>query len=293
MVKSMTGFGRAISEEGTSRSFTIEIKTVNHRYFDLNVRMPRTLVSLENKVRETINSKISRGKVDVFISQNSYDEQDREICFNHEIGDNYFKCLEKIKDRYDVANDISISLIAKFPEVITMEKKEEDLDQVWESLKTPLGEALDGLVDMRKKEGEKLHEDILLKCNSIKQLVDNVEEKSPIVVKEYKLKLESRLSELLDSAVIDENRIATEVAMFADKASIDEEIVRLNSHVVQLKENLLKEEPVGRKLDFIVQEMNREANTIASKANDLDIVNSVINIKNYIEKIREQVQNIE
>lgn len=293
MVKSMTGFGRAISEEGTSRSFTIEIKTVNHRYFDLNVRMPRTLVSLENKVRETINSKISRGKVDVFISQNSYDEQDREICFNEEISDNYFKCLEKIKGKYDIINDISISLIAKFPEVITMEKKEEDLEQVWESLRTPLIEALDGLVDMRKKEGEKLHEDILVKCNNIKQLVDEIEEKSPIVVKEYKLKLEGRLSELLESTVIDENRIATEVAIFADKASIDEEIVRLNSHVVQLKENLLKEEPVGRKLDFIVQEMNREANTIASKANDLEIINSVINIKNYIEKIREQVQNIE
>lgn len=293
MIKSMTGFGRAISEEDTSRSFTIEIKTVNHRYFDLNVRMPRNLISLESKFRETINSKISRGKVDVFVTQNSYENEDREIRFNEEIADSYFECLKTIKNRYEVRDDISVSLIAKFPDVINMEKKEEDLEEIWKELQKPLVKAVEGLVEMREREGKKLYEDIIIKCNTIKELVDKLEERSPNIVKEHKEKLENRIDELLENSSIDENRLAAEVALFADKASIDEEIVRLNSHVVQLKETLEKNDPVGRKLDFIVQEMNREANTIASKANDLEIINLVINVKNLIEKIREQVQNIE
>lgn len=293
MVKSMTGFGRAISEEGTSRSFTIEIKTVNHRYFDINVRMPRNLLSLESKVRETIKNKINRGKVDVFISQNSYGKEDSDIYFNEELSDSYMSCLEKIRDRYDVVDNISVSLIARFPEIITLEKKEEDLEGIWKNLKCPLSDAVDALVNMREKEGEKLYEDIVLKCKNIGELVKKVEERAPCVVEDYKGRLENRLQELLENANIEENRIAAEVAVFADKASIDEELVRLNSHIIQLKETFKKEEPIGRKLDFIIQEMNREANTICSKASDLQIINLVINIKNYIEKIREQTQNIE
>lgn len=293
MVKSMTGFGRAISGESVSRSFTIEIKTVNHRYLDLNIRMPRSLMSLEDKVRKTISSKVCRGKVDIFINQNLFDQQDKEICLNEELSDNYVKCLEKIRDRYEAIDDISVSLIAKFPDVLTVKRKEEDLEEIWNCLQQPLVEALDALVDMREKEGTKLCEDIVLKCDKIKVLVDKIEEKAPLVVKNYKNRLENRLKELLENGSIDENRIAGEIAMFADKAAIDEEIVRLNSHIIQLKETLKKEEPIGRKLDFIIQEMNREANTISSKASDLDIVNLVINIKNYIEKIREQTQNIE
>ncbi|MCY6372351.1 YicC/YloC family endoribonuclease [Clostridium ganghwense] len=293
MVKSMTGFGRAISEEGTGRSFTIEIKTVNHRYFDLNVRMPRSLVSLENKVRQSIKNKVSRGKVDVFISQNLYGKEDAEINFNEKLSDNYVNCLQKIRDRYDVADNISVSLIARFPEVITLEKKEEDLEAVWQSLSQPLNNAVEALVNMREKEGTKLCEDIICKCRFINELVNEVEKRAPLVVEDYKQRLENRLQELLQNSSIDENRIAAEVAIFADKAAIDEEIVRLNSHIEQLKETLKKEEPIGRKLDFIIQEMNREANTICSKASDLETVNLVINIKNYIEKIREQTQNIE
>ncbi len=293
MVKSMTGFGRGISEEDTSRSFTIEIKTVNHRYFDINVRMPRTLLSLESKVRETIKNKINRGKVDVFITQNSYGKEDSDVHFNEELSDSYMSCLEKIRDRYDIIDNISVSLIARFPEIITLEKKEEDLEEIWKNLKYPLNDAVDALVSMREKEGKKLYEDIVSKCESIEELVNKVEERAPFVVEDYKDRLENRLQELLENANIEENRIATEVAVFADKASIDEELVRLNSHIIQLKETLKKEEPIGRKLDFIIQEMNREANTICSKASDLQIINLVINIKNYIEKIREQTQNIE
>lgn len=293
MVKSMTGFGRGISEEDTSRSFTIEIKTVNHRYFDINVRMPRTLLSLESKVRETIKNKINRGKVDVFITQNSYGKEDSDVHFNEELSDSYMSCLEKIRGRYDIIDNISVSLIARFPEIITLEKKEEDLEEIWKNLKYPLNDAVDALVSMREKEGKKLHEDIVSKCKSIEELVNKVEERAPFVVEDYKGRLENRLQELLENANIEENRIATEVAVFADKASIDEELVRLNSHIIQLKETLKKEEPIGRKLDFIIQEMNREANTICSKASDLQIINLVINIKNYIEKIREQTQNIE
>ncbi|MCY6356741.1 YicC/YloC family endoribonuclease [Clostridium sp. ZS2-4] len=293
MVKSMTGFGRAISEEGTSRSFTIEIKTVNHRYFDINVRMPRNLLSLENKVREIIKNKINRGKIDVFITQNSYGKEDSDIYFNEELSDSYMSCLEKIRDRYDVIDNISVSLIARFPEIITLQKKEEDLEEMWKDLKGPLNDAVNALVNMRGIEGEKLCEDIILKCQNIEELVNKVEERAPFVVEDYKDRLENRLQELLENANIEENRIASEVAVFADKASIDEELVRLNSHIIQLKETLKKEEPIGRKLDFIIQEMNREANTICSKASDLQIINLVINIKNYIEKIREQTQNIE
>ncbi|MCD3194407.1 YicC family protein [Clostridium botulinum C] len=293
MLRSMTGFGRGMTKEGSNRSFTIEIKSVNHRYFDLNLKMPRNLLSLENKIREVIKQKINRGKVDVFITQNVYGNDDIEVKFNEQLADSYFKCLEKIKDRYDTNNDISVSLIAKFPEVISVEKKEEDSQEIWDYIEQPLNDAVESLVNMREKEGKKLKEDVINKCNIIQESLKEVEKRAPLVVKDYKNRLNNRIIELLDNSDIDESRISMEVAVFADKAAIDEEVVRLNSHIVQLKDTLEKNEPVGRKLDFIVQEMNRETNTISSKANDLQIVNLTINMKNYIEKIREQIQNIE
>ncbi|MBE6044149.1 YicC/YloC family endoribonuclease [Clostridium thermopalmarium] len=293
MVRSMTGFGRGMTREGTSRSFIIEIKSVNHRYFDLNIKIPRNLLSLENKIRETIKAKINRGKVDVFINQSIYENDDVEVYFNEKLADSYLACLKKIKDRYEVIDDISVSLIAKFPDVITAEKKEENLEEIWSNLREPLNEAIDSLIKMRENEGTKLREDIIVKCTAIGELVSQIEEKSPLVVEDYKNKLNSRIAELLNTSEVDETRIAMEVALFADKAAIDEEIVRLKSHIAQLKQTLDKDEPIGRKLDFIVQEMNRETNTISSKANDLGILNLTINVKNYIEKIREQIQNIE
>jgi len=292
MIKSMTGFGRGnIEQDG--RSFTVEIKSVNHRYCDLNIKMPKILMSLEDRIRKAIQEKVSRGKVDVFITQNNCEKQGAKVVLDEKLADSYVECLNKIKARYDIKENISISLISKFPDVITLKQEEEDVEGLWQILSLPLKDAVNLLVDMRAKEGLKLEKNILSKCDYIKSLLDKIEEKSPLIVAEYKEKLTERLRDLLGEYQVDESRVAIEVALFADKSSIDEEIVRLNSHLVQLKETFHLNESVGRKLDFIVQEMNREVNTIGSKANNLEVTNIVLNIKNEIEKIREQIQNIE
>ena len=293
MLRSMTGFGRATSDEEGKGSFSIEIKSINHRYLDLNVRMPRSMISLEEKVRKFIGENLSRGKVDIFINYNNYNKQSAEAKFNKALGDSYAKVLEEIRERYDVRDDISVSLIAGFPDVVYVEESEEDLEDIWQSLLAALKKAVNLLISMREREGEKLSEDILKKCDIIKESLKLIEERSPQLVLEYKKKLTDRIKELLGDTTIDENRLNLELAIFADKSSIDEELTRLYSHITQVKETLKSKEPIGRKLDFLVQEMNREANTIASKANDLDITNIALNIKNHIEKIREQIQNIE
>lgn len=292
MLRSMTGFGRGNIEEG-SKNFVIEIKSVNHRYLDLSIKMPRNLLPLEEKIRKAVSQKLSRGKVDVFVIQKSFASSNIKTNFNYALGDSYIRCLKEIKERYEVRDDISVSLIARFPEVIVLDQEEEDLDEVWNTLCIPLNDALNLLMDMREKEGYKLKQDILTRCNYIKELVNKISKRAPYIVQEYKEKLEKRIKELTDNIVIDDSKIAVEVAIYADKSNIDEEIVRLKSHLNQMKETLELDEPMGRKLDFIVQEMNRETNTIASKANDLELVNIVLNIKNEIEKIREQVQNVE
>jgi len=288
----MTGFGRdSIMEDG--QCFVVEIRSFNHRYLDINVKMPRTLISLEDKIRKFVSQRISRGKVDIYITQKRFNSEDVEACLNKVLADSYYDCLLKIRDGYGVRDDISVSSIARFPEVISIQQKEEDYGKVWSILKRPLEGALELMISMRKCEGEKLCKDISQKCDNIKLLIDDIEKRAPNVVKQYSDKLNARLKKLLNKSQYDESRIAMEIAIFADKASIDEEIVRLNSHIVQLRETLNLSEPVGRKLDFIVQEMNRETNTIASKANDLEIVNAILNVKSEIEKIREQIQNIE
>lgn len=292
MIKSMTGFGRGSTDQEGGR-FTVEIKTVNHRYFDLNIKMPKTFIALEDRMRKLIKEKVNRGKIDVFITQNNYEKQGVNAVLNESLADSYVQCLNKIRERYGIQENITVSLIAKFPEVITVKQEEEDLEILWKSLRTPLEDAVNMLVSMREKEGIKLQQNIFVKSDYIKSLLDKIEKRSPQVVVEYKQKLITRLSELMQDCTIDENRIAMEIALFADKACLDEEIVRLNSHLIQVKDTLNLDEPIGRKLDFIVQEMNREANTIASKSNDLEVTNYVLNIKNEIEKIREQIQNIE
>ncbi|MDP4144679.1 MAG: YicC/YloC family endoribonuclease [Bacillota bacterium] len=292
MAKSMTGFGRAVSENDNI-NFTVEMKSVNHRYLDLNIKMPRNMLALEDRIRKIVQNKLNRGKVDIFITQKSYGTADAVASFNKSLADSYYNCLQKIKENYMVDDDISVSLIAKFPDVVTIEREEEDIEVVWKALQIPLSEAVDMLFDMREKEGKKLIEDIILKIDHIKVLVDRINEKTPLVVQMYSAKLKDRIAELTSDIEIDENRIAVEVAILADKSCIDEEIVRLNSHINQFKDTLFLENPIGRKLDFILQEMNREANTIASKANDIDIVHLVLDIKNEIEKVREQIQNIE
>jgi len=292
MIRSMTGFGRGNYEE-SGRSFVIEIKSVNHRYLDVNIKLPRAMISLEERIRKAISEKISRGKIDVFVTQNNYEKEDLVASFNEHLADSYVKCLKEIRDRYSVRDDISVSLIAKFPDVISLQKDEQDLEELWKTAEVPLKMAVEALVEMRQREGAKLKEDIVTRCNNITELVNKVELRAPLVVKEYKERLEQRLKELLNDAVIDENRVAMEIAIFADRSNIDEEIVRLKSHLAQMVDNTKLEEPVGRKLDFILQELNRETNTIGSKANDAELVQIVLNMKNEIEKIREQVQNVE
>ncbi len=292
MIKSMTGFGRGTGEDVNS-NYIIEIKTVNHRYFELNVRMPRALISLEDNIRKIVNEKIKRGKVDIFVTQNVINREDVEAIVNENLADSYMTCLRSIMNKYGLRDDVSVSNLARFPEVITLKQKEEDLDRIWNSMLSPLNEALNNLWNMREVEGEKLLKDIKSRCELILNHIDIITERVPEVSKEYRDKLLKKVQDILGDNQLDESRITMEVVLQADKTCIDEEVVRLKSHVNQILETLELNEPIGRKLDFIVQEMNREANTITSKVNDLELTNIALGIKSEIEKIREQVQNIE
>ncbi|WP_163192601.1 YicC/YloC family endoribonuclease [Clostridium thermarum] len=294
MIYSMTGFGRSGYEVEGKKSFNVEIKSINHRYLDINIRMPRMMNSIEDRIRKEISENISRGKIDVFITYNNYEKLGVSAQFNSSLADSYVRCLREIKDRYsDIRDDITISLVARYPDVIYVEESEEDIEEIWSMLKKALAEAIAMLKVMRSTEGNKLREDIIAKCKNISYEVEVISGKAHSHVTQYKAKLAERLKELLDNVAIDENRLNMELAIYADKSSIDEEITRLKSHIEQMKVTLDSNEPVGRKLDFIVQEMNRETNTIASKSSDIEITNSALNIKNEIEKIREQIQNIE
>ncbi|HBA04721.1 hypothetical protein IO99_09695 [Clostridium sulfidigenes] len=292
MIKSMTGFGRGTSESEAS-SFIVEIKTVNHRYFELNARMPRTLISLEDGIRKYVNDKIKRGKVDIFITQNQGANEDMSVVVNESLAENYVEVLHNLRDKYDLRDDISATTLARFPEVLKLEQKEEDLEKTWKILLPAVEEAVHNLVSMRQQEGEKLLIDITKRCECISSNVDIINRRVPEVTEEYRARLLKKVEEILAEKSIDENRIAMEVVLQADKSCVDEEIVRLKSHVAQVIKTFKLGEPIGRKLDFIVQEMNREANTIASKVNDLELTNIALDIKSDIEKIREQVQNIE
>lgn len=292
MIKSMTGFGRG-NADSPDRSFMVEMKTVNHRYCDLNIRMPKSFMPIEDKIRKFILEKINRGKIDVFITQINYENKTTKAVLDENLADSYVECLKKIKDRYNIKEELSAGLISKFPDVITIKQEDEDLDEIWKILKPALGKAVNMLLGMREKEGIKLKNNVTLKCDSILKYLKAISERSYTLVDEFRQKLDEKLKELLKGYDIDESRIAMEAAIFADKSCIDEEIVRLGSHVEQFRDTLELNEPVGRKLDFILQEMNREANTIASKSTNLKITEFVLNIKNEIEKIREQIQNIE
>ena len=293
MVKSMTSFGRSNSEEGKKRVFTVEMKSVNSRYLDVNIRMPKSIISLEEEIRKMISNSLNRGKVDVFINIKNYNEGAGVPKVDINLAQGYLQCLKEIEEKLNIKNDISVMQIARFPEVITMIEEEDKIDEIWEELKPLISSSLDMMINMREVEGEKLKEDILIKINQIEDLVSKVEEFADSIPKVFKQKLEERLKDLLGNVEVDENRIATEVCILADKATVDEEIIRLNSHINQVRETLKLNEPIGRKLDFIVQEMNRETNTIGSKSSDIKMTNIVIDIKNILEKIREQVQNIE
>lgn len=291
LIKSMTGFGRGEFSQGAS-TFSVDVRSVNHRYSDVSVRMPRAMSVLEEKVREFVNEKISRGKVDVYINYSTFG-QNSQVKLDTNLAKAYVDSLKILKEMFAIKDDISLSLLTRFPDIMALETVEQDMEELWLILKEALKIAINALVEMRKREGERLKKDLLEKLVNVRGLVENIKEKSYSIVDEYKNKLYDRIKELTQDIPIDENRLLTEVALFADKSSIDEELVRLSSHMEELRKALNFNGSIGKKLDFIIQEMNREVNTIGSKVTDLGILNNVINIKTEIEKIREQVQNIE
>lgn len=292
MIKSMTGFGRAEMTED-NRKFTVEIKSVNHRYLDANIKMPKKLSFFESSIRNLLKEYIQRGKVDVFISYEDYSETNVSVKYNKEIASAYFQYLKQMAGDFGLEDDIRVTSLSRYPEVFTMEEQSVDEKELWKLLEKCLRQALEGFVETRIKEGENLRCDLFEKLDGMLAHVDYIEERSPQVISEYKQKLEDKVKELLDTAQIDENRILMEVTIFADKICVDEETVRLRSHIETTKNTLTQGDGIGRKLDFIAQEMNREANTILSKANNLDISNRAIELKTEIEKVREQIQNIE
>jgi len=293
MIESMTGFGRCELTEG-DRKFTVEMKGVNHRYLDVNIRMPKKLNFFETAIRSLIKKNISRGKVDLFITYEDFLESQAALKYNEALAEEYLLCFKKMEEKFSLENDIRVSTLSRCPEVLTMEEQSPDVEELWNCLKRALDGAIQQFVETRGTEGENLKNDIIEKLDGMLGLVAAIEERSPQILAQYREKLEDKVKELLEGTQIEEGRIAAEVVLFADKICTDEEVVRLKSHIVHMKETLCSDEAgVGRKLDFIAQEMNREANTILSKANDLDISNIGINLKTEIEKVREQIQNIE
>lgn len=292
MIKSMTGYGRGEHEE-FGRSYVVEIKSVNHRYSDITVKYPKQLSYLEDTIKEFIAEHISRGKIDVYITQIKYSEDEIKVTVDHALASSYIKSLHELRDTYKLEDDVTVSNVAKFPDLLTVDRVEDDKDKVWSALLPAIEESLKNLTEMREKEGRKLFEDLSKRAEYIRSVVDEIKKRSPEVVQEYKTKLEERIKQLLGDIPVDETRLAQEVAIFADKSSITEEIVRLYSHLDQLLSIMNEDVPVGRKLDFLVQEMNREINTIGSKASDIIITRYVVDVKSEIEKIREQIQNIE
>ncbi len=292
MIKSMTGFGR-YEVQKDSRKFTVELKGVNHRYLDVNIRMPKKLNFFETAIRTLLKQYASRGKVDIFITYEDLSQQQMSLKYNSALAAEYVKYFEQMSAEFGIENDIRVSSIARFPEVLTMEEQAEDEEALWSGLKEALEGAFAQFVETRAAEGRNLKEDILMKLDGMEAQVGLIEERSPQIISEYRLKLEEKTRELLADTQLEESRIAAEVILFADKICTDEEMVRLRSHISHMRDTLEEDEGIGRKLDFIAQEMNREANTTLSKANDLEVSNCAISLKTEIEKIREQIQNIE
>lgn len=292
MIKSMTGFGRAelIDEE---KKITVEMKSVNHRYLDVNMRMPKKFSVFEASIRSLLKEYIQRGKVDVFITCEDYTQSRISVKYNREIAQQYLSYLQEMSRDFQLDGEINAALLSRYPEVLTMEEQTEDEDEMWDALEGVIRSAAVQFVETRKKEGTELKRDILDKLKNMEEKVELIEKRSPDIIKEYREKLETKVKELLADIQMEETRIAAEVILYADKICTDEETVRLKSHIKHTKSVLDEKEGIGRKLDFIAQEMNREANTILSKANDLETSNLAIDLKTEIEKIREQIQNIE
>lgn len=292
MIRSMTGFGHCEVTEN-QRKITVEMKSVNHRYLDLNIKMPKKLNFFEAAIRNFLKDYIQRGKVDIFVSYEDMSEDTMLVKYNSAIAAEYLKHLNAMAEEFNLENDVRVGSLSRYPEVLTMQEQAMDEDELWSILEKALKGACEQFVETRIREGQNLYNDLMDKLNHLEENVARVEERSPEILAEYRSKLMDKVTELLGDKQIDEGRIVTELVIFADKICTDEETVRLKSHIQTTRKTLNEKESIGRKLDFIAQEMNREANTILSKANDLTVSNIAIDLKTEIEKVREQIQNIE
>lgn len=292
MIKSMTGFGRAVTETD-GYVITVEIKSVNHRYFEFSSRIPRQYGFLDDKLKSYINSRVSRGKVECYVSIDALNTEAAQVVVNNTLASAYVSALKELSKNYDLKEDFGASTVARFQDVLVVKKADEDEEKIWSYVKSVTDTALDKFIAMRTVEGEKMKNDISSRADYILSCVEYIEKRSPETVKEYNDKLVERVHDLIGDVSLDEGRVIQEVAIYADKVAVAEETVRLRSHLDQLKAFINADEPVGRKMDFLVQEINRETNTIGSKANDVDIARKVVDIKAEVEKIREQIQNIE
>ena len=292
MLKSMTGFGRYELSEG-ERKITVEMKAVNHRYLDVTLKMPKKLNFFESAIRTLLKEYVQRGKIDVFITYEDLSSKGAALTYNRAVAAQYMDYFRQMAEEFALENNVKVTDLARCPEVLTLEDQQEDEEEIWQMLEQAVRGACEKFVETRVREGEALKTDLLVKLDEMLDLVAMIEERSPQIVKEYRTKLENKVLELLADAQMDEGRIATEVTIFADKICVDEEIVRLKSHIEAMKNALKAGGSIGRKLDFIAQEMNREANTTLSKANDLALADCAIDLKTGIEKVREQIQNLE
>ena len=292
MIRSMTGFGRS-QQTIDGMNITVEMKSVNHRYFDFFCRVPRTYGFLEEKLKTYIQSRVARGKIECYVQIESLETDDCVVEINQSLASGYIRALNELSEKYELKNDISVSNVARYHDIFSIRKNEADEEALWNCVKAVADCALESFIGMREKEGMKLKDDILSRCDLIIENVKFIEERSPQTVIEYNAKLLERMRTVLEDVQVDEQRLLTEAAIYADKIAVAEETVRLRSHIAQMHEFMGSDIAIGRKADFLVQEFNREANTIGSKAQDVEIAKKVIDIKAEIEKIREQVQNIE
>lgn len=292
MVKSMTGFGRAVKELD-GYVITVELKSVNHRYFEFSSRCPRQYGFIDEKIKSFVNSRVERGKVDCYVGIEALNTESADVVVNHTLASAYVKALKEIAQSYDLKEDFGASTISRFSDVLVVKKAEEDEEKIWTLVKEVTSEAVEKFIEMRQTEGKRMYDDVYSRSSFILDCVSYIEERSPETVKEYNDKLVQRVHDLIGDVSLDESRVIQEVAIFADKVAVAEETVRLRSHIEQLREFLDSDTAIGRKMDFLVQEINRETNTIGSKCNDVDIARRVVDMKAEIEKIREQIQNIE
>lgn len=292
MIKSMTGFGRG-EAFGQGKRLAVELKAVNHRFNEIHLRLPRLLLPLEEKAKRLIQEYISRGRIDGFFSVEDYGERQPTVKVDKKLAESYYKAMEEVQRHLGVSGSPSVMDMVNFPDVITVEQPQEDVELIWPFLEDALRQAVQELVDMRQTEGERLSQDLKQRIDNIGKLNSEIEKRAPSVVEEYRLRLEKRVQDLMGETVVDSDRLTAEVVLFSERSSITEEVVRLNSHLYQVSGCLKSAKPVGRKLDFLVQEMNREINTIGAKASDKEISRVVVEVKSELEKVREQVQNIE